>query len=129
MIVIESYTTDRARTLADLFHRSVHAIDPKFYSTEEKEAWAPTPPDYRYWVTRLARKHPMLAFIDGRIVGFMELAANGHIDCTYVDPDFQGRGVALALYRHIEAIARDRSIKRLHVAASIPASSMRPPAK
>jgi putative acetyltransferase len=121
MIDIECYQHTRAAEVVGLFHRSVHAIDPKLYSEAQKEAWAPSPPDHRYWANRWALKRPFLAIIDGRVAGFMALEPDGHIDCTYVEPEFQGQGVAKALYQHIECIARAKSLQRLSVEASIPA--------
>lgn len=116
---IQSYIPDRAIEIVELFHRSVHAIDPLVYSPEQKEAWAPTPPDYDYWLKRLNEKKSFLAIVDNRVVGFMELDLDGHIDCAYTDPKFQGRGVASALYQHLLAEACSRKISRLYVEASL----------
>lgn len=116
---IQSYTESRAAEIADLYHRAVHAIDRSIYTAEQQEAWAPTPPDYAYWAQRLKAKRPWMAIIDGRVVGFMELEADGHIDCAYTHPDFQGRGVASALYQHLLAEAGRRGIGRLYVEASL----------
>ncbi|WP_024302126.1 GNAT family N-acetyltransferase [Pseudogulbenkiania sp. MAI-1] len=115
---IELYTPDRAIEIADLFHRSVHAIDLSVYTPEQKEAWAPTPPDYEYWAQRLSQKRPLLAIKDNRVVGFIELDLDGHIDCMYTHPEFQGKGVASALYEHLQEQAKARKIDRLYVEAS-----------
>jgi len=115
---IQSYSSKRAVEIADLYHQSVHAIDPSLYTPEQKEAWAPTPPDYERWSERLNEKRPFMAIIDDRVVGFMELDADGHIDCAYTHPEFQGMGVASALYEHVLAEARSRNINRLYVEAS-----------
>lgn len=64
-------------------------------------------------------KKPFIAIIENRVAGFIELDADGHIDCTYTHPDFQGKGVASALYKHLLAEARRRNIKRLYVEASL----------
>lgn len=115
---IINYTAEYAATLADLYHRSVHAIDPIVYSDEEKEAWATTPPDYAKWEARLAIKQPYLIMLGDDVAGFIELDDDGHIDCTYTCPNHQGKGVATALYNHIESIAKKRGDKRLYVEAS-----------
>jgi putative acetyltransferase len=54
----------------------------------------------------------------GRIQGFIELEPDGHIDCFYVHPDFERRGVATRLLQRVVKIARARAIRRLHVEAS-----------
>ncbi len=48
----------------------------------------------------------------------MELDADGHIDCTYTHPDFQGKGVASSLYDYLLMQAKQAGIKRLYVEAS-----------
>ena len=118
---IQDYAPAFARQIAELFHRAVHAVDPGIYTPEQQEAWAPTPPDYVAWKEHLDQKRPWLALVEGRLAGFIELDPDGHIDCLYVDPDFQRRGVAGTLYTHLEGSARDRGLKRLYVEASKPA--------
>ena len=116
---IQTYSSERASEIADLFHQSVHAIDPSVYSPELKEAWAPTPVNYERWSERLNEKQPFVAVIENRVAGFIELDADGHIDCTYTHPDFQGKGVASTLYEHLLEEAKSRNIKRLYVEASL----------
>ena len=115
---IKSYSNQWAAEITDLFYQSVHAIDPSVYRPEQKEAWAPTPPDYAAWSKRLDEKRPFVAIIDGLVAGFIELDADGHIDCTYTHPNFQGMGVASALYEHLLTEARLNNIERLYVEAS-----------
>lgn len=117
-MTIQPYTAARSAEIADLFHQSVHAIDPALYTPEQQEAWAPTPPDYVRWSERLAFKRPFLAIVEERLAGFIELDADGHIDCLYTHPEYQGMGVASALYTHLEAEARSRQLSCLYVEAS-----------
>lgn len=116
---ITCYRPEQARELASLFHRAVHAVDPSVYTPAQQEAWAPTPPDYDFWQQRLDHKRPWLISDDGRLAGFIELDPDGHIDCLYVDPDYQRRGVAGLLYEHLETQARAQGIGRLYVEASL----------
>jgi len=116
---IIAYTAELAIEIADLFHQSVHGIDPSIYTVEQQEAWAPTPPNYVAWTERLNAKRPFVAIIDERIAGFIELEADGHIDCAYTHPNFQGIGVASALYDRLVREARNKNIKRLYVEASL----------
>jgi putative acetyltransferase len=121
---IIDYSPSKAQEITELFYRSVHSIDSSIYSEEQKEAWAPRPIDYHKWRVRLARKRPYLAMINDRVVGFIELESDGHIDCTYVSPEFQRRGVAKALLRHVISVAKDLNIKKLYVEASIVATPL-----
>lgn len=115
---IEPYSPSRALEIADLFHAAVHAVDSSIYTPEQKEAWAPTPPDYTRWAERLDTKRPFMAIIGDRVAGFMELDPDGHIDCTYTHPDLQRQGVASALYEHLLAEAARRKMTLLYVDAS-----------
>jgi putative acetyltransferase len=127
MLSIESYTEDRAREVTDVFWRAVHAIKDSVYSEKQKEAWASTPPDYQKWKKRLAKKQPFLAVWKEkekkRVVGFIELESDGHIDCLYVDPDFQKQGAGQELYDYLERRARKQAVSKLYVEASLTAKS------
>ena len=63
----------------------------------------------------LGRRHA------GRIAGFSDLEPDGHIDMLYVHPDFQRRGVARALLKHVEEAAQTSGLRRLYTEASITA--------
>ncbi|MCO7188607.1 MULTISPECIES: GNAT family N-acetyltransferase [unclassified Pseudoalteromonas] len=118
---IKRYQSSWAREIADLFHSAVHAIAKDDYTQAQKAVWAPTPPDYAFWSKRLANKLPWVAVLNGRIAGFIELDDDGHIDCAYTHPEFQGLGIASALYRKLETQAREQGLPRLYVKASKPA--------
>lgn len=114
---IQPFSADKVVELSDIYYRAVHAIDSRVYSAEQKNAWAP-PPDYPQWAKRFELKAPYMAVIGERVAGFIELDADGHIDCLYVDPDFQGQGVAAGLYQHLYELACQQGLKHLYVEAS-----------
>ncbi|MDH2436367.1 GNAT family N-acetyltransferase [Pokkaliibacter sp. MBI-7] len=115
---IVAYQASMASTLADLFTLAVQHIDDAVYSAAEKAAWAPQPPDYERWQQRLAGKRPWVAVCQEMPIGFIELDADGHIDCAYVHPDWQRCGVMTALYRFLETAALVQGLGRLYVDAS-----------
>ncbi|WLQ12309.1 GNAT family N-acetyltransferase [Hahella aquimaris] len=117
-IDVIDYDSQYAVAVADLFHGAVHGVDSQMYTPEQREAWAPTPPDYDKWKARLDIKKPFLAISDGRLLGFIELEADGHIDCLYTHVEFQRRGVAARLYQRLEREAIDAGMTRLYVEAS-----------
>ncbi|SJN55341.1 putative N-acetyltransferase YafP [Vibrio ruber DSM 16370] len=116
---IQTYSPEWAREIADLFYQSVHAIDPAIYTPEQKAAWAPAPVNYALWSERLSIKKPFVAIIDNHVAGFIELDSDGHIDCTYTHPNFQGIGVASSLYEHLLSQAKEAGMTRLYVEASL----------
>jgi len=118
MKIIE-YSADQAKEIADVFHASVHAIDPVIYSEEQKSAWAPTPIDYAAWEKRLEQTKPYVLLVNNEIAGFIELESDGHIDCAYVLPRFQCKGVASKLLTHIMEFAKKSGLDSLYVEASI----------
>ena len=117
-INIRDYRHSDCVLIADLYRISVHSIDEGIYSKAEQEAWAPSSPDYVFWEQRLSKKLPFVACIHEEIVGFIELESDGHIDCLYTHPAFQGRGVANKLYEYLLDQAEAQSIERLYVEAS-----------
>jgi len=123
MKIIE-YSSNRAKEITDLFYMSVNAIDSSVYSEEQKKAWAPLPIDYVAWEERLECKSPYLLLINQQIAGFIELDPDGHIDCTYVSPLFQRRGVAAKLLKHVILLAESLGLKELYVEASIVAKPL-----
>jgi len=118
-ITIAPYTDANATEITDLHHACVHAISPTIYSLEQQEAWAHTPPNYPYWVKRLALKKPFVAMVEANIVGFIELEENGHIDCAYTHPAYQKHGVMRELFAYTQNVAQKKGIKRLYLEASI----------
>lgn len=115
---IRNYRAQDSDEITDLFHGAVHSLIDENYTAEELEAWAPTPPDYSHWRERLAVKKPYVAERDGMILGFIELEADGHIDCFYTHKDFQRQGVGRRLYNHLASEADARGVQDFHVEAS-----------
>lgn len=115
---IRDYRDEDAEEIAELFHGAVHSLLDQGYSAEQLEAWSPTPPDRAHWRARLAERRPFVACEDGRIVGFIELEDDGHIDCFYTHRDCQRRGVGRRLFDHLLAEARARGLRELYVEAS-----------
>lgn len=115
---IRDYNSADARALTDIFYDSIHQVATEHYSADQIHAWAPLPKDYAGWQQRLDAKPPFVAEIDGVIVGFITLEADGHIDWTYTHPSYQRRGIAGKLYQHLEDVARGMGISRLYVEAS-----------
>lgn len=118
-ISIVPYQEAYAREIADLFHASVHAIDPLIYTFDEQEAWAQTPSNYDTWAHKLSHTKPYVAMINDKIAGFIELEKGGHIDCAYTYPDYQKRGVMSELFAYAQNVAQKKGIKRLYLEASI----------
>lgn len=115
---ILDYKISYSREIADLFYNSIHNINTAIYSQEQLDAWAPTPIDYEHWSARLELKKPFVAVKENTVLGFIELESDGHIDCLYVHPDHQRKGVAAKLLLHLCDAAVQQNIAELHLEAS-----------
>jgi putative acetyltransferase len=91
----------------------------ELYTSNEKEAWAPTPPDYETWEKRLEKKQPLVGLLDNRVVGFIELEIDGHIDCFYVHNKYQNCGIGSSLLEKVIQVANKNGLNSLYTEASI----------
>ncbi len=120
-MIIRRYVPDDLDGLIALFHASVRRIAIKDYTEAQVKAWAPDDPDRERWTVRRASRPTWVAEIDGALAGFTDLEPDGHVDMMFVHPDHQGRGVAGALLRQVEAEAARLGLGRLFTEASITA--------
>ena len=120
---IRRYQTGDHREIAELFYRSVHESCGRDYTKQQREAWAPTPVDNEKWKRRCDGKKPFLVVEKDQILGFAELENDGHIDCFYVHPEHQKKGVGSFLLNHLENVAGKKGIKKLFAEVSLTAKT------
>lgn len=120
-IVIRTYEAVDAANLVNLFRASVRTIAARDYTVSQVREWAPDVMDEEKFGHRRESKATWVADVGGRLAGFSDLEPDGHIDSLYVHPDFQRRGVARALLRHVEQTALAMHLRRLYTEASITA--------
>ncbi|WP_339746835.1 GNAT family N-acetyltransferase [uncultured Maricaulis sp.] len=104
--------------LTRVFYRAVREGAGPEYSSEQRAAWAPAPPEVEAWDKRLTPQTVFVAELDGAVIGFMSVKADGYIDLAFVDPDHIGHGVAQLLYDRLETHAREQAMERLYSDAS-----------
>lgn len=109
---------DGAATHA-VFYAAVHGGTAAAYGPEERAAWAPSPEPAPGWEARLLSGTTILAEERGRLVGFMTLGTDGHIDLAYVAPDRIGCGVGAALHAAVLDAARRAGLDLLSTEASL----------
>lgn len=112
-------TQNDADVCYDVFFRAVHGGTDAFYSAPQQSAWAPArtsaPND---WPQRLTQGFALGAKRWGKIVGFMTMGHDGHIDFAYVLPSEMGKGTAGKLYDACETEARRLGLEVMDTEAS-----------
>lgn len=105
--------------LAAVFHRAVRE-GAVLYTEAQRAAWSPRVRAGGDWSLRMRRQSVQLAETaqDGP-VGFMSLELNGYLDCAYILPGFQGRGLFRQMYAPLEAEARAHGARRMTTHASL----------
>lgn len=118
-------TATDAPACYDVFSRAVHEGTGAFYSAEQQGAWAPkhtAPP--QDWADRLQQAVAIGAWArcwgcgPKKLVGFMVMGRDGHIDFAYVLPNEMGKGTAQKLYAACETQARALGLRTLDTQAS-----------
>ncbi len=121
MIQIIKFDEKYSDQIADLFEATIRTVCSQDYTPEEIDAWIGTAKDYPKWRKRLRIKQPIIAIENNRVLGFAELEPPGHIDCFYVDKDFQGKGIGRKLMSNIEEAARGKGYLKFIAEVSITA--------
>jgi putative acetyltransferase len=106
--------------MAYVFYRSVREVALSDYTAEQVTAWVPERRDAEQEHQRSGDGRLVLVALDepGRVVAFIDLEPDGHIDRLFCAPEAAGQGVASRLYDAIETAARSQRIERLFTEAS-----------
>jgi putative acetyltransferase len=121
MVKLRPFRPDDAPVLLTLFRDTIRRVNCRDYSPDQIAAWASDDIDPDEWASRFAGRFVVVAEDAGRLAGFAELEANGHIDRVYVSADSQGQGVGRALMAEVVAEAWRLGLVRLFLEASITA--------
>ncbi len=119
-MIIRPFKLTDAPDLTEILHAAVHVIGARDYTPEQLRAWSPAPMPSQDYVARVADGRTVLVALGAseRPVAFIEIEADGHIDCFYCHPDVAGSGVGRALFRHAQSRAIEAGYPRLFVEAS-----------
>jgi len=118
--MIRKYKTGDEKFIAQIYHDAIYQLAAGDYRQEELDAWANPPLDLDdvKHKRRCELKQPFVNERQGRIVGFMELDPNGHIDCTYVDPAHARMGVMSEIMEEVKNEALRKDIPKLFAEVS-----------
>ena len=104
---IRPYTPDDAEALATIYRDAVMGIGATAYSPEQVAAWVAFADDLPKFRNFLSRGHTRIAEADGLPVAFCQRHPDDHIALLYTATRYARRGFATAVYRSIEAHARE----------------------
>lgn len=118
MLEIKEYNPIYCKEMADLFYITVHTINSKDYTIEQRKVWATGEVDLVAWNDSFVKNYTLVAMEGEKVVGFGDISATGYLDRLYVHKDFQRRKVATALCDRLE---KGVDVSRITTHASITA--------
>ena len=101
-MIIRAYQSDDLEDIKRLFYDTVHEVNAKDYSQEQLDAWAPADMSFEGWDESLLSHESAVAVLDGELVGFGDMDADGYLDRLYIHKDYQHRGIATAICEKLE---------------------------
>ncbi len=107
-----------AASLAALFRAAVTTLAATHYDAAQRAVWASSADDLAAFDTRLARGTTLVAVHARASVAFGQLFPLDHVEMLYVAPAWARRGLASALLRRLEAVAREQGASVLRAEAS-----------
>lgn len=119
-VTIRPYDQRDAADLADVFFRSVRQVALSDYTAAQVGAWAPECPtgEQMNEAASDGRLTLVAASEHDRVVAYIDLERDGHIDHLFCAPEAAGHGIASRLYEAVETAARKQGIRRLFTEAS-----------
>jgi putative acetyltransferase len=121
MVTLRPYRPEDAPALLALFRDTIRRVNNRDYSPVQIAAWASDDIDLVAYAAKFTGRFVPVAEEDGRVVGFTDLEADGHVDRMYVSADHQGRGIARQLLAAVVTEARRLGLVRLYSEVSITA--------
>ena len=121
MYQIRQYQPGEEPLLRELFYNTVHNVNQRDYTPEQRNAWAPAQYDENAWAMRLLESEPFVALDNDTIVGFADVQNDGYIDFFFCHQAYQGKGVGKALMQHILKTGKRFGVKRFYANVSLTA--------
>ena len=112
-MLVRAFKNGDEPALQAVFYSAIHTIAAKDYAIEQLDAWAPHRPDWEAWTARMQALQPFVVEADGRVVGYADLQASGHIDHFFVSGKHARRGVGRLLMERLHARAGELGLARL----------------
>ena len=118
-VSLRLYRREDLDGVIEVFQRAIREVACRDYDAGQIAAWSAV--DRDEWDDWRLTRPTWVAVLDGRIVGFSDLEADGHLDMMFVHPETQGIGVASLLLGQVEAAAREQGLDLIFTEASLTA--------
>jgi len=120
MLICRAATAADLAALWPLRTRAVRASCAAHYPATVIETWSASAPPTSLAVLVNLGSAVVAEEEDGALAGFAVLdLASGEVDAVFVEPAYQGRGIARDLLRWLEGLAQGRGVQRLFLSASL----------
>ena len=120
MLICRAATAADLAALWPLRTRPVRASCAAHYPATVIETWSASAPPTSLAVLVNLGSAVVAEEEDGALAGFAVLnLASGEVDAVFVEPAYQGRGIARDLLRWLEGLAQGRGVQRLFLSASL----------
>jgi putative acetyltransferase len=110
---IRRYKPGEERALFEVYYSAIHLMATRDYTPEQIQAWAPKELDMNLWENRIRGINPFVAELNGEVVGYADLQANGYIDHFFVSGNHSRRGIGSLLMEHLLGEAKSLGLSEL----------------
>ena len=100
-VQIRPYKPGEEPALFAVYYSAIHLTASRDYTPEQIQAWAPKGLDMNLWACRIRGINPFVAELNGEVVGYADLQANGYIDHFFVSGTHARRGIGSLLMEHL----------------------------
>ncbi|HEY4577491.1 MAG TPA: GNAT family N-acetyltransferase [Yaniella sp.] len=117
---IRPYRSHDAHRTREIFQTAVTVTAAHDYAPAQLAAWVERSQGHlSQWDQAMSARNSLVACIDDKVVGFTDIDASGYIHMIYVAPKYGRQGVASALLKHLEQLARNTGVPTLSAEVSI----------
>ncbi|MBT0812884.1 GNAT family N-acetyltransferase [Litoribacter ruber] len=120
-IIVRRANLGDLSTLRELFVETIIASCKNDYSEKQISAWTSSASNTLRWEEKFSSQIFTVAESENRIIGFASLQQYKVLDHLFVHKDWQRKGIAYALVKEIEVLAKEREVSELDVEASLTA--------
>lgn len=118
---IRRYIEGEEAEIGRLFYNTIHKINSKDYHQDQINAWAPEPFDLHRVAQKIRTINPYVVILDGKIVAYADIQADGYIDHFFCHHDYQGMGIGRRLFAKLARTASENGVTELYANVSITA--------